>query len=49
MKEALWPRFGYAPEAIRRMASQEYWDGEYEKIWEADPLIEEVRGELPAA
>ena len=25
------------------MASQEYWDGEYEKIWEAIP-IEEVEG-----
>jgi len=48
MKEELWTRFGYAPDAIRKMASQEYWDSEYEKIWEADPLIEEVRGKLSA-
>ncbi|MCC9077425.1 pyridoxal-phosphate dependent enzyme [Litorilinea aerophila] len=48
MKEALWTRFGYEPDYIRRMASQEFWDEEYQKIREIDPLIAQVRGALPA-
>ncbi len=43
MKERLWTRFGYAAEDIRRMAGQEYWDAEYAKIAQIDPLIEETR------
>ena len=27
-------------------ASQEFWDAEYERIHEIDPLIEQVRGTL---
>lgn len=46
MKESLWPRFGYTEEHIRRMAGQDYWDEEYERIFELDPLIAEVRGSL---
>jgi cysteine synthase len=48
MKEDLWTQFGYDAAYIRRMASQEFWDGEYAKIKEMDPLIEQVRGALPA-
>ncbi len=29
---------------IRSMAGQEFWDAEYAKIQEIDPLIEQVRG-----
>jgi hypothetical protein len=29
------------------MADQEFWDAEYEKIKEIDPIIAEVRGNLP--
>ncbi len=47
MKEELWTRFGYSPSTIRHMASQDFWDEEYAKIQEIDPLIEEVRGPLP--
>ncbi len=47
MKEELWSRFGYSSSAIRHMASQDFWDEEYAKIQEIDPLIEEVRGALP--
>jgi cysteine synthase len=47
MKESLWTKFGYDAAYIRRMASQDFWDEEYAKIFEIDPLIEEVRGELP--
>ena len=47
MKEELWTRFGYSQSTIRHMASQDFWDEEYAKIQEIDPLIEEVRGPLP--
>jgi cysteine synthase len=43
MKEDLWVNFGYTREYIRSMASQEFWDGEYAKIKEIDPLIAQVR------
>jgi hypothetical protein len=46
MKTAMWTRFGYDAGYIRQMADQEFWDREYEKIREIDPLIEEVRGPL---
>ena len=49
MKEALWTRFGYSSAMIRQMAGQDYWDGEYARIREIDPLIEQVRGALPLA
>jgi cysteine synthase len=48
MKEAVWTRFGYDASYIRRMGGQEFWDGEYERIREIDPLIEQVRGALPS-
>jgi cysteine synthase A len=44
MKESLWTQFGYDAAYIRKMAGQEFWDGEYAKIQEIDPLIEETRG-----
>ena len=44
MKEAMWTQFGYDAAYIRGMAGQEFWDGEYAKIQEIDPLIEQVRG-----
>lgn len=47
MKSELWTRFGYAQEEIDRMASQEFWDEEFGKIEEIDPLIADVRGPLP--
>jgi cysteine synthase len=43
MKEDLWVNFGYTREYIRSMSSQEFWDGEYAKIKEIDPLIAQVR------
>jgi cysteine synthase len=46
MKEALWTRFGYDAAYIRKMADQAFWDTEYAKIKEIDPLIEEVRGKI---
>lgn len=46
MKEALWTRFGYDAAYIRQMADQAFWDAEYAKIKEIDPLIEAVRGKL---
>ena len=46
MKADLWTRFGYGDEYIRRMADQEFWDAEYAKLKEIDPLIAEVRGKL---
>ncbi|MBW7886147.1 MAG: pyridoxal-phosphate dependent enzyme [Caldilineaceae bacterium] len=46
MKADLWIRFGYEDSYIRRMADQEFWDAEYAKIRELDPLISEVRGTL---
>ncbi|MCX6046790.1 MAG: pyridoxal-5'-phosphate-dependent protein subunit beta, partial [Chloroflexi bacterium] len=48
MKEDLWTNFGYTRDYIRQMASQDFWDGEYAKIKEVDPLIEQMRGALPA-
>jgi len=47
MKLDLWTKFGYSPDFIQRMADQEFWDAEYEKIKEIDPLIAETRGSLP--
>lgn len=46
MKADLWTRFGYDAAYIRKMADQAFWDAEYAKIKEIDPLIEEVRGKL---
>ena len=46
MKRDLWTRFGYGNDLIERMASQNFWDEEYEKIKEIDPRIEEIRGSL---
>ena len=46
MKEDLWTRFGYSEAYIRQMADQEFWDAEYAKIKEIDPLIAEVRGAI---
>ena len=46
MKEDLWTRFGYDASYVRRMAGQDFWDAEYAKIQEIDPLIEETRGAL---
>lgn len=46
MKEALWTRFGYDAAYIRQMADQAFWDGEYAKIKEIDPLIAEARGKI---
>jgi cysteine synthase len=46
MKVDLWTQFGYSADYIRKMADQEFWDGEYAKIHEIDPLIEEVRGAI---
>ena len=43
MKEDLWTRFGYEASYVRKMSSQEYWDGEFAKIQTIDPLIEQVR------
>ena len=46
MKADLWTRFGYSDAYIRKMADQSFWDGEYAKIKEIDPLIEETRGKI---
>ncbi len=46
MKTDLWTRFGYEESYIRRMADQSFWDDEYAKIKEIDPLIAQVRGSL---
>ena len=46
MKTDLWTRFGYSESYIRQMADQSFWDAEYAKIKEIDPLIAEVRGTL---
>ena len=46
MKTDLWTRFGYSESYIRQMADQSFWDAEYAKIKEIDPLIAEVRGSL---
>lgn len=47
MKAAVWTRFGYSEAYIRQMAGQAFWDAEYAKIEEIDPLIAQVRGALP--
>ncbi|MCB0060799.1 MAG: pyridoxal-phosphate dependent enzyme [Caldilineaceae bacterium] len=46
MKADLWTNFGYDAAYIKQMAGQEFWDGEYAKIDEIDPLIAQVRGEI---
>ena len=46
MKADVWTRFGYSADYIRQMADQEFWDAEYAKIKEIDPLIAQVRGAL---
>jgi cysteine synthase len=45
MKADLWTQFGYANEYIRQMKGQDFWDAEYAKIQQIDPLIETLRGE----
>lgn len=49
MKEDLWSNFGYAPEYLRQMSSQEYWDAEYERIPAIDEQIRAVRGTVSVA
>ncbi len=49
MKIDLWTRFGYSGDYIRGMGDQEFWDGEYARIKEIDPVIAQVRGALPTA
>ncbi|MBX3001044.1 MAG: pyridoxal-phosphate dependent enzyme [Caldilineaceae bacterium] len=44
MKKDLWTRFGYDASYIDSMADQEFWDAEYARIEEIDPLIAQVRG-----
>ncbi len=44
MKEALWTRFGYSEDYLRRMQTQDFWDEEYAKIPEIDRRIRELRG-----
>ena len=46
MKADLWTRFGYDEAYIRQMADQSFWDGEYAKIKEIDPLIAQTRGAI---
>jgi cysteine synthase len=46
MKESLWTRFGYSEEHIRHMADQDFWDAEYARIAEIDPVIAQTRGAL---
>ena len=46
MKQELWTRFGYSREVIELMASQVYWDEEFGKIEQIDPIIAEIRGDL---
>ena len=46
MKADLWTRFGYDADYIRQMAGQEFWDAEYAKIQEIDPVIAETRGKV---
>ncbi|MCS6825625.1 MAG: pyridoxal-phosphate dependent enzyme [Caldilinea sp.] len=47
MKLDLWTQFGYSAKYIQRMADQEFWDAEYEKIKEIDSRIADARGDLP--
>ncbi len=49
MKEDLWTNFGYSGDYIRSMGDQDFWDGEYARIKEIDPVIAQVRGALPTA
>ncbi len=49
MKVEMWTRFGYSEEYIAQMAGQEFWDAEYAKIEQLDPLIRQTRGALPRA
>jgi hypothetical protein len=44
MKEEQWVRFGYSAEYVRGMRSQDFWDGEYDKIGDIDARIAETRG-----
>ncbi|MGL4650877.1 MAG: PLP-dependent cysteine synthase family protein [Caldilineaceae bacterium] len=46
MKESLWTRFGYSDSYIRRMADQDFWDAEYARIAEIDPVIAQTRGAI---
>lgn len=46
MKIDLWTQFGYNESYIRKMADQDFWDSEYAKIREIDPLIEALREEV---
>ncbi|MFM7175306.1 MAG: pyridoxal-5'-phosphate-dependent protein subunit beta, partial [Caldilinea sp.] len=43
MKADLWTRFGYSADYIRNMVDQDFWDTEYAKIREIDPVIAQVR------
>ena len=43
MKRALWTRFGYDGAYIDSMAGQEFWDAEYARIEEIDPVIAQLR------
>ncbi len=43
MKESMWSQFGYETDYIHGMADQDFWDEEYAKIEQIDPLIEELR------
>ena len=49
MKKDLWTRFGYSAEYIDQMQEMAFWDEEYGKIAEIDPLIEAVRSGTPIA
>ncbi|MEZ4835868.1 MAG: pyridoxal-phosphate dependent enzyme [Caldilineaceae bacterium] len=46
MKADLWTNFGYSADHIAQMAGQDFWDAEYAKIEQIDPVIEQVRGAL---
>lgn len=43
MKKQIWTKFGYDATFIDKMISQSFWDAEYAKIEEIDPLIKEMR------
>jgi hypothetical protein len=43
MKESMWSQFGYETDYIHGMAGQDFWNEEYAKIAQIDPLIEELR------
>jgi len=43
MKADLWTRFGYSADYIRNMVDQDFWDTEYARIREIDPVIAQVR------